>query len=87
VLAAEHFLDFARLDFLVESVERLRELGVHRLAGLGPFNEDREIVNPLPKRRDELALLLEAPAALQDLLRFGLIFPEIRRGSARLEAG
>jgi hypothetical protein len=32
-------------------------------------------------------LLLEAPAALQDLLRFSLIFPEIGRGGARLEAG
>jgi len=31
--------------------------------------------------------LLEAPAALQDLLCFSLIFPEIGRGGARLEAG
>jgi hypothetical protein len=32
-------------------------------------------------------LLLEAPAALQDLLRFGLILPEIWCGGAGLEAG
>jgi hypothetical protein len=32
-------------------------------------------------------VLLEATAALQDLLRFGLILPEIGRGGARLEAG
>jgi len=30
--------------------------------------------------------LLEAAAALQDLLGFSLIFPEIGRGGARLEA-
>ena len=33
------------------------------------------------------AIVLEPPAALQDLLRFGLIFPEVWRGGARLEAG
>jgi len=32
-------------------------------------------------------VLFEAPPALQDLLCFKLIFPEIWRGGARLEAG
>jgi hypothetical protein len=32
-------------------------------------------------------VLLQTTAALKDLLRFGLIFPEIGRGGARLEAG
>jgi hypothetical protein len=32
-------------------------------------------------------ILLEATAALQDLLRFSLIFPEIGRRGTRLEAG
>jgi hypothetical protein len=31
-------------------------------------------------------ILLEAAAPLQNLLGFGLVFPEIRRGGARLEA-
>jgi hypothetical protein len=34
----------------------------------------------------QIAVLLEPAAALQRLLRFGLILPEIGRGRARLEA-
>ena len=44
VLAAEHLLDLAGLHFLVERVDPGDELVVHRLAGLGPFEQDREIV-------------------------------------------
>ena len=87
VLAAEHLLDLAGLHFLIERVERLGELGVDRLARLRPFDQHGEIVALLLERHDEIAILLEPPAALQHLLRFGLIFPEIGRGGARLEAG
>ena len=87
VLAAEHLLDLAGLHFLVERVERLRELGVDRLARLRPFDEHGEIVALLLERHDQIAILLEPAAALQDLLGFGLVFPEIGRGGARLEAG
>ena len=51
VLAAEHLLDLAGLHFLVERLERLRELGVHRLAGLGPFDQHGEIVALLLERQ------------------------------------
>jgi len=37
VLAAEHLLYLAGLDFLVEGLETLRKLRVHGLAGLGPL--------------------------------------------------
>ena len=87
VLAAEHLLDLAGLHFLVERVERLRELGVDGFAGLGPLDEHGEIVALLSQRLDQIAILLEPAAALQHLLRFGLILPEIGRGGARLEAG
>ncbi len=50
VLAAEHLLDLAGLHFLVERVERLRELGVDRLARLGPFDEHGEVVALLLER-------------------------------------
>ena len=86
VLAAEHLFDLAGLHFLVERVERSRELGVHRLAGFGPFDEDRQIFALAPERLDEIAVLIEAAAALQRLLRFGLVLPEIRRGRARFQA-
>jgi hypothetical protein len=87
VLAAEHLLDLAGLHLLVERIQRLGEFGVDRLARVGPFDEHGEIVGLLAERLDELAILLEAPPPLQDLLGFSLIFPEIGRGGARLEAG
>jgi hypothetical protein len=87
VLAAEHLLRLAGLDLLVEGVERLRRLGIDRLARFRPLDEHGEIVALLLQRLGEIAILFEPAAALQDLLRFGLIFPEIGRGGARLEAG
>ena len=68
-------------------LEGLRELGVDRFAGLGPLDEHGEVVALLLQRHDQVAILLEPPAALQDFLRFGLVLPEIGRGGARLEAG
>jgi hypothetical protein len=87
VLAAEHLLDLARLDLLIEGLEGARELGVDRLARIGPLDEDSEVVALLLERQDEIAILLEAAAPLLDFLRFSLIFPEIGRGGAGFEAG
>jgi hypothetical protein len=85
VLAAEHLLDLTGLHFLIEFVETLCELGVDRLASLGPLDEDREVVGLLLERHHQIAILLEPATALQHLLRFGLVFPEIGRGGARFE--
>jgi hypothetical protein len=63
------------------------ELGVHGLARLRPFDEDGKVVGLLAERHAEIAVLLQPAAALQDLLRFSLVFPEIRGGGASLEAG
>ncbi len=87
VLAAEHLLRLGRLHFAVEGVESLRELRVDRLARLGPLDEYGQILALAPERREQIAILLQPAAALQDLLGFGLVFPEIGRGDARLEAG
>ena len=86
VLAAEHFLDLAGLHFLIERLERLTELRVHGFAGFGPFDEHGEVVALLPEGFDEGAILIESPAALKHFLRLGLVFPEIGRRGARLEA-
>jgi len=86
VFAAEHLLDFAGLHFQIEPVERLREFVIDRFPGVRPLDEHAEVVAALFQRRDQIAILFEASAALQDLLRFGLVFPEIWRGGARLEA-
>jgi hypothetical protein len=77
VLAAEHLLDLAGLHFLIERLERLAEILVDRFAGLGPLDEDGEVVALSLEREDQIAIQLEPAAALQDFLRFGLIFPEI----------
>jgi hypothetical protein len=86
VLAAEHLLDLAGLNLLVERLERLRELRIDRLARFRPFDEHAQVVALLPQRHHQIAILLKPAAALQDLLGFGLIFPEIGRGGSRLEA-
>jgi len=87
MLAAEHLFDLTGLELLFERFEGLTEFGVYRLAGFGPFDEHRQIVAFLLERRIQIAILLEAPAPLQDLLSVGLILPEIRRRGTRLEAG
>jgi hypothetical protein len=87
MFAAEHLLDLAGLHFLIERFERLAEVLVDRFAGLGPLDEHRQIFALPLQRQHQLAILLEPAAALQDLLRFGLIFPEIGGGDTRLEAG
>jgi hypothetical protein len=86
VLAAEHLLDLGRLHFLVERVERVSELGLYRFTRLVPLDEDGKVVVFLGQRPREVAILLQPSAALQDSLRFGLVFPEIGGGGARFEA-
>jgi hypothetical protein len=87
VLPAEHLLDLSGLDFLIERLQGLSEFGVDGFAGLGPFDEHAEIVALFFQRSDEIEILLQAATALQDLLGVSLVFPEIGRGRARLEAG
>jgi hypothetical protein len=87
VLAAEHLLDLAGLHFLVERLERLGELGVNRLARLGPLDEHAKIVALLLERQHQIAILFEAAAALENLLRFGLVLPEIVSRRAGIQPG
>jgi hypothetical protein len=87
VRPTEHLFDFARLHLLVEGFEGLRELAVDRLAGFGPFDENGQVVAPLLERGDEVEILFDTAAALQEFLRFRLIVPEVWRGGARLDAG
>jgi hypothetical protein len=85
VLAAKHLLDFAVLHFLIETVERLRELRINRLARLRPLEEHSQVVAAPFQRHHQVAILFEAAAALQRLLRFSLVFPEIGLGCPRFE--
>jgi hypothetical protein len=54
---------------------------------LHPFDEHGEVVALLPERQHEIALLLDAAPALQGLLGFDLVFPEIGGCGSRLDAG
>jgi hypothetical protein len=85
VLAAEHLLDFAGLHLVVERIECLAELALDGFAGVGPFLQDGEVVASLSQRRNQLAILLQTPAALQNALRLGLVLPEVRGGNAGFE--
>ena len=60
-----------------EFVEAAREIVEHRLARLGPLDQHGEIVARAAQRLAEVAILLEPPAPLQQLLRAGLILPEV----------
>jgi hypothetical protein len=80
VLAAEHLLRLAGVDFRRQLVEPLREIVDDGFARLRPFDEDAQVVDALLERRAQIGVALERLAALQDLLCRGLILPEIRRG-------
>jgi hypothetical protein len=82
VFATEHLLGFAGVDFLREVVQPSREIVGNGLAGLGPLHQYGEIVRTAAERVAELLVVLEAAPALQELLRGGLVLPEVRVGDA-----
>jgi hypothetical protein len=85
VLASQDPVRFRGVDLLVEPIEAAREVRGDVLTGRGPLDEDAEIVLLRLQRIDEVDFVLEAPAALEGLLRLGLVLPEIRLGDALLE--
>jgi hypothetical protein len=87
VLASEHLLGFTGLHFLLEGVERLRVLAVDRFARFGPLGEHAEVLAARTERVQQIAILFQPPAALEDALRFGLIFPEVGGGGAGFDSG
>ena len=87
VLAAEHLLRLAGLDFADQLVEPAREVFGDRLPRLRPFDEDGEIVDAPLERLAQVAVVFEAAAPLQQLLRAGLVLPEVRIGNAQLYPG
>jgi hypothetical protein len=87
VFPAEHLLDFAGLDLGRELVERAAEIVGNRLSRFSPFDEHVEVVEPTPQRVAQIAIFLEPAAALQQLLRAGLILPEVRCGDTFFDFG
>jgi hypothetical protein len=85
VFAAQHLLDFTRLDLGLEAIEPLRQVGRHVLAGLRPLDQHADVVDALLQCIPQLQVLADALPALQRGLRLGLLVPEVRRADARLE--
>jgi hypothetical protein len=80
VLASEHLLRLACLDFSREIVERAGQIVADRLAGPRPFDQYGQVVDAPAERFAEAAILLEAAPALKQLLGRRLVLPEIWRG-------
>jgi hypothetical protein len=85
VLAAKHLLGFRGVNLLLEQIERLLKIGRDLLAALCPFEQDTDVVDLLGEAVAEVKILGEAALALQGLLRFGLVVPEIRGGDFLFE--
>jgi hypothetical protein len=85
VLAAEHLLDLRRFDFALQLVDAAREVGIDRLARLQPFGQHGEVLGASLQGVAQRDVLFEPAAALQQLLRFGLILPEVRFADARFD--
>jgi hypothetical protein len=82
VLAAEHLLGLAGVHFLCQLVEPPREIIRHGLPLLRPLDENVQILGAAAQRVAQRLILFEAAATLEQLLRGGLILPEIRVGDA-----
>jgi hypothetical protein len=85
VLAPEHLLDFSGVDLARQSIEAFTQLGERtRIALLGPFDENRQVVTAALQGSYELTILFEPAASLKQSLRALLVLPEVRRRDLRL---
>jgi len=84
-VARQHRAHLGGLHVAAVRLERAAELGGDVLALLGPVGEDGDVVRLFAQRRREVAVAFDAATALQDLLRGGLVLPEVRRRSLRLQ--
>jgi hypothetical protein len=85
MLAAEHLSRLGRLDVRLELVEAFDEIVFNGLARFGPLDEHAQIVGTALERLADGQLLFEPAPPLQQLLRFGLVLPEVRVGDAGLD--
>jgi hypothetical protein len=84
-LAGEHRPGFPGLHVTGKRVEAAIEIGADVFAAARPFEQHAEVVALAPQRFRQRAILFEAAAALQRLLRRALILPEFRQGDLLFE--
>jgi hypothetical protein len=87
VLAAEHLLGLAGIDLCREVVERAAQILPDWLSGFSPLDQDGQVVDLALQRFAERPVVLEAPAALEELLCCGLVLPELRGRNAFFDFG
>jgi hypothetical protein len=85
VIAAEHLLRFRGLDLMLERVDRALEIGTDVFAALRPLEQHSEVVDLPGKAVAKLDVFGQPPLALQRLLGFGLVVPEIGGGDLLFE--
>jgi hypothetical protein len=77
VLAAQHLLRFAFVHLGGEFVQAAGEVFDDGFARSGPLHEHGEIFDAALERVTEIEVVLEPAAALEQLLRRLLVFPEV----------
>jgi hypothetical protein len=87
VLAAEHLLRFAGVDLRRQLVESAAEISLDWLPCCHPFDQHLQIVKLALERVTQLDVFLQPAAALLDLLRVGLVLPEVGGGGELLYLG
>jgi hypothetical protein len=85
VLAAQHLAGFGLLDVRLEFVEAFQQLAIDGFPGLRPLDQDAEIVGAALQRLTAGQLLVQTAAALEQLLCFRGILPEVRMRDASLD--
>ena len=88
VLAAEHLLGLGGLDFLLQLVERRAARSAPTSSPPRPTRRARRGRRcALLQRLAQREVVLDAAPPLHDLLRFGLVVPEVGLGDALLDLG
>jgi hypothetical protein len=82
VLPAQHLARLGGLDVGLELVEAARQISVDGFAGLGPLDQDGQVVRAPLQGVGEIQFFFEAATPLQQLLRLTLVGPEVRLGDA-----
>jgi hypothetical protein len=87
MLAAEHLVRLCGVDLRLEIVEAPGQVGSDVFPGIGPLDQDAQIIGAALQRSFERLLIFDPSAPLHDLLRFALVVPETGRARAFFYVG
>jgi hypothetical protein len=84
VLAAQHLARFRAFDFLLQLIERTRQVSGDVFARARPLDKDADVVGAPLERLQQRTVFIKAAAPLHYFLSLFLIAPEVRRRGPRL---